>query len=88
MLLNSFDSVPDFMAIRFALCLAAALGATAAQAQKLPTPSRDVFRCESNGKVIYSDSPCIGAKKVDVEPTRGLDASSGWVQTVGVLAGG
>ncbi|WP_230247479.1 hypothetical protein [Rubrivivax sp. JA1055] len=72
---------PDSMAIRFVLCIAAALGATAAQAQKLPAPSRDVFRCEINGNVSYSDSPCLGAKKVDVEPTRGLDASSGRVQT-------
>ncbi|MEZ0236863.1 MAG: hypothetical protein ACAH06_02255 [Methylophilaceae bacterium] len=30
-----------------------------------------------NGKVTYSDAPCLGAKKVDVEPTRGLSASSG-----------
>ncbi len=51
--------------------------AAAAQAQKLPPPTRDVYRCEADGKVTYSDAPCLGAKKVDVEPTRGLNASTG-----------
>ena len=46
-------------------------------AQKLPPPSRTVFKCEADGKVVYSDSPCLGAKKVDVEPTRGLNKSTG-----------
>jgi len=34
-------------------------------------PAKTVFKCEENGKVIYSDSPCLGAKTVDVEPPRG-----------------
>lgn len=46
-------------------------------AQKLPTPSRTVYRCEVGGKTVYSDAPCEGAKRVDVEPTRGLNKSSG-----------
>ena len=46
-------------------------------AQKLPPPSRTVYKCEVEGKTQYSDAPCLGAKKVDVEPTRGLNASSG-----------
>jgi hypothetical protein len=53
------------------------LGSAAVDAQKLPSPSREVFRCEVDGKVAYSDAPCLGAQKVNVEPTRGLDASSG-----------
>lgn len=48
-----------------------------ATAQSLPAPSRTVFKCEEAGKVVYSDSPCLGAKRVDVEPTRGLDQMSG-----------
>lgn len=36
-----------------------------------------VYRCEADGKVRYSDEPCIGAKRVDVRPTRGLDKLSG-----------
>ncbi|OGS97878.1 MAG: hypothetical protein A3K04_04695 [Gallionellales bacterium RBG_16_56_9] len=46
-------------------------------AQELPPPSRDVFRCEEGGKVVYSDNPCLGAKRVDVQPTRGLNKVSG-----------
>jgi hypothetical protein len=48
-----------------------------AQGQTLAPPSRTVFKCEQAGKVIYSDSPCLGAKKIDVEPTRGLNKSTG-----------
>lgn len=43
----------------------------------LPAPSRTVFKCQSDGKVVYSDSPCLGAQKIDVEPTRGLNKSTG-----------
>lgn len=56
--------------------LSGVIGAVA-HAQKLPPPSRDVFRCEHNGQVSYSDQPCLAAKKVDVEPTRGLNKSTG-----------
>ena len=48
-----------------------------ASAGGLPPPSRTVYRCDEGGKVHYSDSPCLGAKKIDVTPTRGLNASSG-----------
>jgi hypothetical protein len=44
---------------------------------KLPAPSRTAFKCEVAGKVVYSDSPCLGAQKIDVEPTRGLNKSTG-----------
>lgn len=54
---------------------AAALPCSFASAQKLPEPSREVFRCEVNGKTTYSDTPCLGAKKVNVEPTRGLTST-------------
>ncbi len=46
-------------------------------AQTLPPPSRTVYRCEEGGKVNYSDSPCLGAKKLAVEPTRGMNKSTG-----------
>lgn len=51
-------------------------------AQGLQAPSRTVFKCEKDGKVSYSDAPCLGAKRIDVEPTRGLNKSSG-VERVG-----
>ncbi len=49
-------------------------------AQKLPPTSRTVFKCQEAGKTVYSDAPCLGAKLIDVEPTRGLNKSSGRVQ--------
>src|SRR5690606_8618614 len=29
----------------------------------------------------YSDAPCLGARKVDIQPTRGLDTQSGQART-------
>lgn len=63
------------MQVPLFLVIATALAAGHAFAQKLPPPSREVFRCELGGKVSYSDAPCLGAKKVDVEPTRGLTST-------------
>jgi hypothetical protein len=69
--------------LSFSPNVAAGIGAicmtlvVASQAQSLPPPSRTVFKCEVAGKVVYSDSPCLGARKVDVEPTRGADKSTG-----------
>jgi hypothetical protein len=54
-----------------------ALVAIDAPAQKLPPPSRTVYKCEVKGKVVYSDDPCLGAKKMEIEPTRGLNQSTG-----------
>jgi hypothetical protein len=56
-----------------------ALGAlmAGAVAQRLPPPSRTVYKCEIEGRTVYSDAPCLGAVKVDVEPTRGMNKSTG-----------
>lgn len=59
------------------MSLAFALTQADAQTQKLPPTSRSVFKCEVAGKVVYSDAPCLGAQKIDVEPTRGLSKTSG-----------
>jgi hypothetical protein len=48
-----------------------------AQGVSLPPPSRTVYKCVVNKKTVYTDEPCIGAEKVDVEPTRGLNKSTG-----------
>lgn len=48
-----------------------------AMGQNLPPPSRTVYRCEVDKKVVYSDAPCLGARRVDVTPTQGLDSSTG-----------
>ncbi len=36
-----------------------------------------VYRCETAGKVSYSDSPCVGAKVIDATPNQGVDQMSG-----------
>lgn len=36
-----------------------------------------VYRCETNGRVAYSDSPCVGAKIIDATPNQGVDKMSG-----------
>lgn len=59
------------------LLLTAALSTTVAMGQGLPTATRTVYKCEDGGKVHYSDTPCLGARKLEVEPTRGLNKSSG-----------
>lgn len=51
--------------------------AASAQTRGLPNPWRTVYKCSINGKVVYTDDPCLGAQKVDVEPTRGLNKSTG-----------
>lgn len=63
-----------------ATSLGVLVGATAS-AQKLPPPSRTVYKCDEGGKVVYSDSPCLGAQRVDVEPTRGVNQLSGSKRT-------
>ncbi|AWG45916.1 MULTISPECIES: hypothetical protein [unclassified Massilia] len=46
-------------------------------AQTLHAPSRTLFKCQDHGKITYSDSPCLGAEKLEVEPTRGVNKLSG-----------
>ena len=63
---------------RAAISLALLISTMAiAQTGTLPAPSRTVYKCETKGKVVYSDSPCLGAEVIDVTPSRGLNKSSG-----------
>lgn len=39
--------------------------------------SRTVFKCTQGDKTFYSDAPCLGAQKIDVQPTRGLNKLTG-----------
>jgi hypothetical protein len=48
-----------------------------AGAQTLPAPSRTVYKCQDQDKTFYSDSPCLGAQKITIEPTRGISRSTG-----------
>lgn len=51
--------------------------ATQVSAQSLQPPSRTVFKCNQGGKTVYSDAPCLGAQRIEVEPTRGVSKLSG-----------
>lgn len=55
----------------------AALNPVLTLAQHLPAPSRTIYKCNVAGKVVYSDDPCKGAEKLEIEPTRGMDSLSG-----------
>lgn len=48
---------------------------------QLPAPSRTIYKCEVNGKIAYTDEPCLGAQRLDVVPTRGVNKLSGQVRT-------
>ncbi len=50
------------------------------QADGLRPPANTVYKCVVGEKVHYSDTPCLGAEKIDVTPTRGIDKSSGGKQ--------
>lgn len=62
---------------RLALCLSLAVASAAAFAQTLSSPSRSVYKCSANGKTSYSDAPCLGAQRLDIEPTRGVGGREG-----------
>jgi hypothetical protein len=49
----------------------------AAVAGPLPQACRTAFKCERDGKVVYTDAPCKGGQRVETQPTSGLDTSSG-----------
>lgn len=38
---------------------------------------KPVYRCTDQGRVSYSDAPCLGAIAIDATPTQGMDMSSG-----------
>jgi hypothetical protein len=59
------------------VALAWCLVCAAQQATKLPAPSRTVYKCVDKGKTFYSDDPCPNAEKLEVEPTRGVNKSTG-----------
>lgn len=46
-----------------------------------PTPwgssTRTVFKCTVNKAIVYSDVPCLGAQRLHIEPSRGLNKSTG-----------
>ena len=65
-------SLPAFFAFVYALQVA-----PLCSAQSLPPPSRIMYKCIANGTTTYSDTPCLGAVRMDVEPSRGVSKLSG-----------
>jgi len=57
------------------LLLAGWAGMTAAQS--LSAPSRTMYKCTANKVTSYSDKPCLGAERLTVTPTRGVNKLSG-----------
>ena len=43
----------------------------------MPAPSRTIYKCEVDDKIAYTDKPCLGAQRLDVMPTRGVNKLSG-----------
>lgn len=72
---------PSHLIARLIAVACTAGAAAQPQPGSLRQPSRTVYKCEAAGKVTYSDEPCAGAVRVEVEPTRGLNKSSGSERT-------
>jgi hypothetical protein len=72
------NSAP-FARLRWVLPLFGVLVCLGAEGQQptIPKPSRTAFKCLEGKRVAYSDAPCVGAERVDLQPTRGLNSSSG-----------
>jgi hypothetical protein len=43
----------------------------------LPKPADQIYKCTVAGRVVYADEPCLGAARVDINPTRGVSTISG-----------
>ncbi len=54
-----------------------AIAGLLAQASTLAQQPPVVYKCENAGKVTYSDEPCLGASRVDVTPTKGMETYKG-----------
>jgi hypothetical protein len=75
---NMVRRSPANFACRLAAALVfAAICVPMLSAQNLPPPSRTIYKCKAHGTTIYSDVPCLGAERLEVEPTRGVSKLSG-----------
>lgn len=55
----------------------AAPGAVTPPAARATSTGPAIYRCKVRGSITYSDTPCEGAKVVDVQPTRGFEMPKG-----------
>jgi hypothetical protein len=70
-------NVPTARLLLAVACLVGLSEVASAQTLSLPAASRTVYKCTVNNKIVYTDEPCMGAQVVDVEPTRGMNKSTG-----------
>ena len=47
-----------------------------ALAQPVTPASRSAYKCKIDGKTVYSDEPCLGAQKIDIEPSKSANATT------------
>lgn len=71
----------SFTVIAAIIYSTALAGMSPLSAQSLPAPSRTMYKCKVGGTTSYSDTPCLGATKLEVEPTRGVSKLSGKERT-------
>ena len=60
-----------------ATCILFTAAPAISSAQTLPVPSRSICKCSANGVMSYSDAPCLGAERLEIEPTRGVGRKEG-----------
>lgn len=60
-----------------ATCILFTATTAISSAQTLLAPSRSVYKCSANGVTSYSDAPCLGAERLEIEPTRGVGRKEG-----------
>ncbi len=63
--------------MRLLLALLLAATCTLSFAEALHAPSRSVYKCTAHGRTVYSDAPCLGAERLEIEPSRGVGNRAG-----------
>ena len=65
-MMNAYRAMLVLIVATFSIC---------AVAQSAPTASRSAFKCKVDGKIVYSDEPCLGAEKIDFEPSKNANVT-------------
>ena len=62
--------------IAVALTLLGCVGSVAAQQTSAPNPSRTAYKCVVGKSTVYSEAPCPGAERLELQPGRAVSKSS------------
>ena len=80
----AYKSKPEFNGLShrpgatlIAACILFTAAPAVSSAQTLLAPSRSIYKCSANGVMSYSDAPCLGAERLEIEPTRGVGRKEG-----------